>query len=398
MPQALRGMNMLNRAVWLEINLDNLAHNISEVRRVTRDDAKVTAVIKADGYGHGAVHIAKTLLENGADRLAVATLTEALQLRKSYSDTEILILGYTEETSIHLAIENNLIQTIYTIKQAKAFSEIAKSLNKNLKVHIKLDTGMTRLGMMPEVETIEAIEKIIECDNLIVEGMYTHFARADEFDKTTTKKQVENFDFVRKGLEEKGIRLDIYHVSNSASIIDLPEYNFDMVRAGIMLYGLYPSDEVNKADVKLKEVMSLHTKISRVQEVEQNVGVSYGHKYITDDVRKIGTLPIGYADGFSRSLTFKAEAIIKGKEKTVPVIGRICMDQCMIDVTGVDVSIGDEIILFGKDGQQEITIDDIANHLGTINYEVVCMINRRVPRVYTSSGKVVKVVDYILSL
>ncbi|WP_240841523.1 alanine racemase [Acidaminobacter sp. JC074] len=389
---------MLNRAVWVEINLDHLAHNISEVRRVTKNDAKVTAVIKADGYGHGAVHIARTLLDNGADRLAVATLTEALQLRKTFKETEILILGFTEESSVHLAVENNLIQTIYTNDQARKFNEIAKSLNKTLKVHIKLDTGMTRLGMMPESKTIEAIEEMKKCENLYVEGMYTHFARADEFDKTTTQKQVENFEFIRKGLEEKGIVLDIYHVSNSASIIDLPEYNYDMVRAGIMLYGLYPSDEVNRDDVKLKEVMSLHTKISRVQEVEPNVGVSYGHKYVTDEVRKIGTLPIGYADGFSRSLTFKAEAIIKGKDKKVPVIGRICMDQCMIDVTGIDVAIGDEVILFGKDGQMAITIDDIAGHLDTINYEVVCMINRRVPRVYKSSGKVVKVVDYIMSL
>ena len=389
---------MLNRPVWVEINLDNLAHNISEVRRVTRDDAKVTAVIKADGYGHGAVVIAQILLENGADRLAVATLTEALQLRKSYPETEILVLGYTEEPSIHLAIENRLIQTIYTYQQAVEFNEISKKMNQTLKVHIKLDTGMTRLGMMPETETIEVIKKIMSLDNLYVEGMYTHFARADEYNKEATQKQVSNFEFVRQGLESEGVTLDIYHVSNSASIIDLPEYNYDMVRAGIMLYGLYPSDEVKRDDVKLKEVMSLHTKISRVQEVSKSVGISYGHKYVTEESQTIGTLPIGYADGFSRSLTFKAEAIIKGKNKIVPVIGRICMDQCMIDVTDIDVEIGDEIILFGEDMDQRISIDDIASHLNTINYEVVCMINKRVPRVYTKSGEVVKIIDYIMAL
>jgi len=389
---------MLNRAVWVEINLDHLVHNISEVRRVTGQDALVTAVIKADGYGHGAVNIARTLLDNGADRLAVATLTEAVQLRRSFPSEEILILGFTEETSINLAIRHQLIQTIYTLEQARAFNDVAKSMDEKLKVHIKLDTGMTRLGMMPEVNTIDQIEQMLSLDHIEIEGMYTHFARADEADKTTTLKQIENFEFVRKGLKERNIEFKINHVSNSAGIIDLPEYNYDMVRAGIMLYGLYPSDEVDHAEVKLKEVMSLHTKISRVQDVEAGVGVSYGHKYITSEPTRIGTLPIGYADGFSRSLSFKAQAIIKGKNKKVPVIGRICMDQCMIDLSGVDAEIGDEVILFGQDDQMAITIDEIAGHLGTINYEVVCMINRRVPRVYTKSGEVVKTVDYIMSL
>lgn len=389
---------MLNRAVWAEVNLDHLAHNIREVRRVTRKDALVTAVIKADGYGHGAVHIAQTLLDNGADRLAVATLTEALQLRKYFKTTEILILGYTEASSIALAIENNLIQTIYDHHQAVAFNDVAVSMDKKLKIHIKLDTGMTRLGMMPTDETLEVIEDMMSLSHLVVEGMYTHFARADEVDKSTTDVQVKAFNKIREGLKNKNIELAIYHVSNSAGIIDLSSYNYDMVRAGIMLYGLYPSSEVAKNEVKLKEVMSLHAKISRVQEVPAEVGVSYGHQYTTKEKRTIGTLPLGYADGYSRSLTFKAEAIIKGKQVKVPVIGRICMDQCMIDVTGLDVAMGDEVILFGRDGDMEISIDEIAQHLNTINYEVVCMINKRVPRVYTSSGKVVKVVDYIMSL
>ncbi|MBN2795955.1 MAG: alanine racemase [Clostridia bacterium] len=388
----------LNRPVWAEINLDHLAHNIQEVRRVTDKSSMVTAVIKADGYGHGAVAIAKTLLENGADRLAVATLTEALQLRKTYSEEEILILGYTEAESIHLAIENNLIQTIYTKNQGVTFNEIAKKMNKKLKVHIKLDTGMTRLGMNTNEETIDAIVSFTQMSHLIVEGMYTHFACADEIDKAATFSQVEKFEYVKKGLEEKGVSLEINHVSNSAGIIDLPEYNYDMVRAGIMLYGLYPSNEVNHDDVKLKEVMSLHAKISRVNEVGIDTGVSYGHKFITKRPTKIATLPIGYADGYSRSLTFKAEVIVKGKNIKVPVIGRICMDQCMIDVTGLDVEIGDEVILFGSDLDQTISIDDIASHLNTINYEVVCMINRRVPRVYKKSDSTVKILDYVLAL
>lgn len=398
MQQVLRGNNMLNRAVWVEVNLDHLAHNISEVRRVTHNHALVTAVIKADGYGHGAVEIARTLLDNGADRLAVATLTEAIQLRKYFSDDDILVLGYTEEQSIALAIKHELIQTIYTYQQAVAFNDIAQSMGQVLKVHIKLDTGMTRLGMMADIETVDTIEKITLLEHVHIEGMYTHFARADEIDKTATIDQVKHFNYVRNALRERGIEFKLNHVSNSAGIIDCPEYNFDMVRAGIMLYGLYPSDDVNHDQVQLKEVMSLHTKLSRVQDVATDVGVSYGHTYVTDGSQRIGTLPIGYADGFSRSLTFKAEAIVKGKNRKVPVIGRICMDQCMIDLTGIEASIGDEVILFGSDEDQVITINDIANQLGTINYEIVCMINKRVPRVYTKSGDVVKTVDYLMSL
>lgn len=388
----------LNRPVWAEVNLDNLAHNISEVRRVTNKKSKVTAVIKADGYGHGAVYIAKTLLDNGADRLAVATLTEALQLRKEYNETEILVLGYTEESSVHLAITNRIIQTVYTIEQALMFNEIAKELDIVLTVHIKIDTGMTRLGMTVNDKSVSDIEKMSKLEYLNVEGIYTHFALADEANKIFTHKQVDNFKQICDKLEEKNIYIPIKHVSNSAAIIDLSEYNFDMVRAGIMLYGLYPSNEVSKNDVKLREVMSLHSKISRVQEVPSDIGVSYGHKYTTSGRKIIATLPIGYADGYSRSLSFKAEVILKGKNAIVPVVGRICMDQCMIDVTGYDVKIGDEVILIGFDKDMGISIDDVANKLGTINYEIVCMINKRVPRVYKSNSEIVNVIDYIQKL
>lgn len=389
---------MLNRAVWVEINLDHLAHNMREVRRVTNKASKITAVIKADGYGHGAVQIGQTLLDNGADRFAVATLTEALQLRKTFKQTEILILGYTTSESIHLAVKNHLIQTVYTWEQAVSFNEIAKEQNKKLKVHIKLDTGMTRLGMMPTLDTIHAIEKMTELEYLEVEGMYTHFARADETDKTATRAQVEHFEFVKQGLAKQGVVLPICHVSNSAAIIDMPEYNYDMVRAGIMLYGLYPSEEVSHTNVKLKQVMSLHAKVSRVQEVNEGVGVSYGHKFVTEKKTQIASLPIGYADGYSRSLTGSAEVIIKGQNKIVPVIGRICMDQCMIDTTGLNINIGDEVILMGEEGTSNVDIDHIAKLLNTINYEVVCMINKRVPRVYTRAGETINIVDYIMSL
>ncbi|MDK2918512.1 MAG: alanine racemase [Candidatus Petromonas sp.] len=390
--QKIKGL----RPVWAEINLDNLAHNIREVKRVVKPDILITAVIKADGYGHGAVQIGKTLLKNGADRFAVATLSEAIQLRKSYSDVPILILGYTPIESAEEVIKFNIIQTIYTYDQAEAFSKKAEKMSKIAKLHIKIDTGMSRLGMRVEDKTIAKIKKIADLPNVFVEGIFTHFAVADEEDKSFTHRQIERFNYICEGLQKQGVNIPIKHVSNSAAIIDLPEVNLDMVRAGIILYGLYPSNEVNKDSVKLKQVMSLKARISHVKELEEGRGVSYGLIYTTDKKTRIATLPIGYADGYTRMLTGKAEVLVKGKK--VPVVGRICMDQCMIDVTGIDVERGDEVVLFGSDGENSISIDEVAKKLGTINYEVVCMISKRVPRVYVEKGKVVKVSDYVLNL
>ncbi len=385
-----------SRAVWAEINLDNLAHNMRETRRITNKDSKITAVIKADGYGHGAVAIAKTLLENGADRFAVATLSEALLLRNSFSDVEILVLGYTPEHLAKDIIQNNIIQTIYTLKQAKEFSKVAISLNKNLVAHIKLDTGMHRLGMPFSQKTIDTILDISKLEGLFIEGIFTHFAIADDIDKKYTKQQVEKFTFIVNSLEEKGLNIPIKHVSNSAAIIDLPEFNFDMVRAGIMLYGLYPSKNVNHNLINLKEVMCLKANISQVKELEANCGVSYGLTYKCEKKSKVATLPIGYADGYTRMLSGKAKVLVHNTK--VPVIGSICMDQCIIDVTGLDVNMGDEVILFGGNNPNGIAIDDISNLLNTINYEIVCMVDKRVPRVYIKNGKEINYNDYNLVL
>lgn len=385
-----------SRPVWAEINLDHLAHNIREVRRVTREGTLVTAVIKADGYGHGAVAIGQTLLENGADRFAVATLSEAIQLRAIYPKTEILILGYTPDESAEDVIQNNLIQTLYSLGQAKAFSEKAVELGKTLKIHIKLDTGMSRLGMQPTQQTIDEIEQISHLDGLYLEGIFTHFAVADEPDKTFTMDQVKKYNRVIEGLDEAGVVIPIKHVSNSASIIDLPELNFDMVRAGIMLYGLYPSKDVNKDAVDLKEVMCLKARMSHVKTLEQGRGVSYGLKYTTAEETQIATLPLGYADGYTRMLSGKAQVVVQNK--IVPVVGRICMDQCMIDVTGMNVKPGDEVVLYGGNDPKGISIDSVADALDTINYEIVCMVNKRVPRVYVKDGQYIDAKDYILML
>lgn len=384
----------LERPVWLEVNLDHLGHNIREVRRVTPKSALITAVIKADGYGHGAVEIGETLLKNGADRFAVAILTEAIQLRRHFKEVPIMVLGYTEASSIHLALEHNLIQTVYSYEQARAFNEMAKKQGKILNIHLKIDTGMTRLGFLAEKASMKDIKSIKELSNLYIEGMYTHFACADEKNKAMTLEQLNKFNTLKRALDDEDISFDLYHVANSAAIIDMPNQSFDMVRAGIMLYGLYPSSEVSHCAVELKEVMSLHCKISRVKEVSENVGVSYGHRFVTKEPSKIGTLPLGYADGWARNLSFKANALIKKLQLKAPIVGTICMDQCMIDVTGLDVEMGDEVILFG----QGLPIDEVAEQLQTINYEIVCMMNKRIPRVYIKGDKTLRVVDNVLDL
>ena len=370
----------LIRPVWAEINLDNLAHNMREVRRVTNKDALITAVIKADGYGHGAVFIGQTLIDNGANRFAVATLGEAIQLRDSFPNIEIMVLGYTPTSLACDVIKNNIIQTIYNLEEAKVFSQKAILMNKDLTIHIKIDTGMNRLGMQDNNETIDSILEINKLDGLIIEGIFTHFAKADESDKEFTIEQVKTFTKIVKKLEEKDLIIPIKHVSNSAAIIDLPQFNMDMVRAGIMLYGLYPSEYVNHNNVKLKEVMTLKAKISQVKTISKGQGVSYGLKYKCSKDTQVATLPIGYADGFTRMLSGKASVMVKGAKSAI--IGNICMDQCIIEVTGLDVKIGDEVVLFGGNDSNGISIDSVSDLLGTINYEIVCMVNKRVPRVY----------------
>lgn len=383
----------ISRPVWAEINLDHLAHNMREVRRLTKPEAKCTAVIKADGYGHGALEIGKTLLENGADRFAVATLSEGIQLKKQFPNVEILVLGYTPNHLLGCVLEKNLIQTFYTLEQVALFSSLALQQKKTGKLHIKLDTGMHRIGMKADSETAQAIFQMSKMPNIEIEGIFTHFATADDTDKTYTMKQVDKFNHVIAELESLGVNIPIKHVANSATIIDLPNLNYNMVRAGIMLYGLYPSNEVIKANVDLKQVMSLRAMVSHVKTLGPDEGISYGLKYHTTGEEKIASIPIGYADGFTRMFTGKAKGLLNGN--LVDVVGRICMDQCMINVTGYDCKQGDIITLFGEDHGKEITIDAVADYIGTINYEIVCMIDKRVPRVYISKGEIIKVKDYL---
>lgn len=382
------------RSAYAEINLDNLAHNIKEVRRITSKGAQVMAVIKADGYGHGATKIAQTLLDNGADRLAVAVLDEGIELRKAGIKAPIFILGYTQPERAEDVVKYDIEQAVYSLEAADALSKAAVKQNKTAQVHIKIDTGMGRIGLQADDEAVQIIKNIYSLQNLKIKGIFTHFAAADEVDKTYTQMQFNRFMWICSELEKLGIAIDIRHCANSAAIIDIPDMHLDMVRAGIMLYGLAPSKDVMLNKLELREVMSLKVRITHVKEIEAGCSVSYGRKFTADKKTKIASLPIGYADGYTRLLSGKAEVLVKGRR--VPVVGRICMDQCMIDATGIeDVKVGDEVVLFGKQGDDFISIDEIAEKLGTINYEIVCMISRRVPRVYVRNGEVVEILNYL---
>lgn len=386
-------IEQMTRPVWAEINLDHLAHNMREVRRLTKPEALCTAVIKADGYGHGALEIGKILLENGADRFAVATLNEAIQLKKRFPQTEVLILGYTPNHLLECVLEHQLTQTFYTLEQVAFYSKIAERRQVEAKIHIKIDTGMHRIGMSASLETAEEILQMSKMPKIIIEGIYTHFATADDTDKRYTTKQVGKFNELLAQLEDLGVNIPIKHVSNSAAIIDLPDLNYNMVRAGIMLYGLYPSNEVIKENVELKQVMSLRAMVSHVKTLEAGEGISYGLTYTTKEQEQIASIPLGYADGFTRMFSGKAKAILGGQ--LADIVGRICMDQCMINATGIPCAQGDVVTLFGEADGQSITIDQVAAYIGTINYEIVCMIDKRVPRVYISQGEIVKVKDYL---
>lgn len=386
----------MEKRTWAEINLDALEHNIREIRKITNPNAQIMAVVKADAYGHGVEKCAEVLLKNGADRFAVATLNEAIELRRLFSDVPILILGSSLESEADELVKNDITPNVYLTEFAKALSDSALKLKKPVKVHIKLDTGMSRIGFpIHDGDNSDVIEEILAISRmpmLEIEGIFSHFATSDESNEDYTRLQFKRFKSVCDELEARGLTIPIKHICNSAGIMMYPEYHLDMVRPGVILYGMYPSDEVDKTKLDLKYVMSLKSIITYVKEIESGRGVSYGKEYIADGVARIATVPIGYADGYSRLLANKAKIAVG--EKLFPIAGRICMDQCMIDVSCVNnIKRGDEALIFG-DGA--VTADNIAAWLGTINYEVTCMLGHRVPRVYKHGGKTVKVLEYLL--
>jgi alanine racemase len=381
------------RPVWAEVNLDNLAHNMREIRKISKSK-DIIAVIKADGYGHGALDIAPTLLENGATKIAVAVLNEAIELRRGGIKAPIIILGFTPPSLIDMLLRYDIEQTVYSYELAKEISNMAQKKNKKAKIHIALDTGMGRIGFLPNDESVEDVYKISKLPNIIIEGLYSHFSTADEEDKTYTELQLKKFNEFYDKLIKKGIKINIRHIANSAAIIDLPKSHFEAVRPGVILYGYYPSEEVSREKINLKPVMSLKTNIVHIKKLPAGEYIGYGRKFKTNRESIIATLPVGYADGYTRFLFEKAKVIINGS--FAPVVGRICMDQCMVDVTDVkNVQLGDEVILLGEKDNLKFDADDIAKLIGTINYEVTCMISKRVPRVYLKSGKVIKIRNYI---
>jgi alanine racemase len=382
------------RPTWVEISLDALQHNFHSFRQLIPANIEIMAVVKADAYGHGAVAVAKEVIENGASYLAVAFLDEALELRRAGISAPILVLGYTSEQGLALAIEYNITLNVYQPNILRALAALS-SAEHPVNIHIKLDTGMGRLGLHNEVEAISFIEEALALPFVNVEGIFTHYACADEVDKTYTIKQHERFDGVVQYFADKKIGFKYIHAGNSATAIDIPELTYNMVRLGISLYGLYPSEEVHKERIDLQPVLSLKTGVVSLKELPKGSGISYGSIYHTElESERIATLPVGYADGFSRMLTGKAQALIHGHK--VPIVGTICMDQCMINVSSVDeVQLEDEVVLLGRQGDSNITAEELAVQLGTINYEITCMISHRVPRVYIREGKLFHAVNLL---
>lgn len=381
---------------WAEVNLDNIAHNVQEIKRIVDKNAEILAVVKADAYGHGVMEVSKTLLENGVSRLAVSMLDEAIQLRKNGIEVPILVLSYTDPGRAEEIIKNGITQTVFSHDLAESLSQAAQRLEKNVKIHIKIDTGMTRVGFMPGYSAVKNVISISKLPRIIIEGLYTHFASADEKDKVYTNMQFERFTSIVNELNRVGVYIPVKHVCNSAGIIEFPHMHFNMVRPGIALYGLYPSLDVNKEKIKLKPAMTLKANIILVKDVEKETCISYGRIFKTKRDSRIATIPIGYADGYTRLLTNKGEVLINGQR--APIVGKICMDQCMVDISNIkgDVNVGDEVVLFGQQGEEEINVDELAHSIGTISYEVVSIIGKRIPRVYFKNGKIHDVLNYLI--
>ncbi len=385
----------LNRA-WAEINLNAIAHNVREIRKLTGNHVEMMGVVKADAYGHGVLEVVRTLLDNGVTQLAVSMLDEAIQIRKMGIDVPILILSYTDPARAEDIIENELTQTVFSFDLPQALSAASVRLGKSVKVHIKVDTGMTRVGFMPGYNAVKNIMEIGRMPGLIIEGIFTHFASADECDRDYTNMQFERFMSLCTELGRVGIHIPIKHVCNSAGTIQYPEMHLDMVRPGVILYGLYPSQDVNRDIIHLEPAMTLKANVILVKDVESDVCISYGRKFRTSRQSKIATIPIGYADGYTRLLSNKGRMLVNGE--FAPVVGRICMDQCMIDVTDLkhEVHVGDEVVIFGSQNGACISVEELATEIGTINYELICIIGKRIPRVYLRGGEICSILNYLI--
>lgn len=376
---------------FAEINLDAIVHNFNEMKKCTQNGTKMCAVIKADGYGHGAVTIAEEISDM-VDYFAVASADEAIELRNAGIKNRMLILAYTHEDDYEELLKNEVSLTVYNAEDAGKINSTADRLGVKATIHIAVDTGMTRIGFAPTDDSVNDIKAISSLNSIEIEGVFSHYACADMTDKAVSEKQTEIFENFIKKCNDASISFPIHHICNSAGISEFNEH-FDMVRMGISLYGLYPSEEVDKTKVELIPAMTYKSHIISIRDVEADTGISYGHTYKTDKPRRIATVSAGYADGYPRALSNCGRVIINGKY--APITGRVCMDMFMIDVTDIDCKITDEVILFGSDGNLTVSAEEIGDKSMSFNYEVVCGVSRRIPRVYKKDGKITKTVNYL---
>lgn len=379
---------MLPKRVYAKINLDNIKKNITTVREKFGDGVKVMGIVKANAYGHGAVEVAKAMEEAGVGYFGVAAIDEALELRQNGIKTPILILGQIFIQDYITAIENDITCTVAESDTARRLSAVALSIGKKANVHIKIDTGMGRIGFQIDENGYNEVKSLFDLEGLNITGVFTHFACADMKDKTFTENQKKKFLNFTDKLMDEGYSIPMRHMYNSASVLDLNGYSGEMVRCGIMAYGLYPSDEVSK-ELTLYPAFEFKSSISFVKDVKKGFTVSYGSTFVTEKDMKIATVPVGYADGYPRYLSNKGEVLVNGVR--CKIIGRICMDQFMIDATHMpDIKIGDEVTLVGTQGNETITVEDISDPEARFNYEFVCLITPRVHRVYIKDGKPLK--------
>lgn len=382
--------------VQADINLDAVLFNFEQMYKNIPEGTKIMAVVKTDAYGHGAVPIAKFLEPyEFLWGFATATVDEAVELRKSGIQKPILILGYTFPECYSHIVKYDIRQTVFTLDMAKALSEEAVRQNKKANIHVKLDTGMGRIGYQSKEEAVHDTVCMKNLPMIEMEGVFTHFANADTESPEFTLNQIRKFHDMTKAMEEAGVHFTLKHCANSAGIIEFSEeYQFDLVRAGIISYGMWPSNEVKKDVVNLKPILSLKSHVVYVKEIEPGTPVSYGSTWISKEKRKIATVPIGYGDGYPRSLSNKGYVLIKGYK--VPIVGRICMDQLMVDVTDVpeEVRTGDRVTLIGQDGGITITAEELGDLSGRFNYELMCDLGNRIPRIYYKDGEIKEIRDY----
>ena len=393
-------MDFIKRT-WAEIDMDALAYNIKHIKAKLADGEKVMGIVKADAYGHGDGFVARALQEAGFDWFGVSNIEEGMSLRKEGIEKPILVLGYTPVETAKILNENQITQALIGMEYAKALQHEAEQAGVVIHVHVKLDTGMTRVGFQTDDEhfdkSYEEILEVSKMSNLHITGIFTHHAVADAYQADHpkfTEMQFSRFNKMVQALKAANVDIGIPHCANSATTIAYPEKHLGMCRSGIITYGMLPSGEC-QGMIDIKPLMTLKTTIALVKDVKAGAQLSYGRTYTAENDRVIATVPIGYADGYNRSLSSRARMLVNGH--FAPVVGRVCMDQLMLDVTGIpDVKMGDEVVVFGQQGDQVLPIEELADLLGTINYELTCVVTKRVPRVYLQNGKVIGVVDHVL--